>query len=393
MPESRREFLKTGAAATALSQAKVKGANDRIRVAGIGCGGRARYLLGLINDIGGAETVAVCDVYGLRRRETIAKFASAATEHVDYKQVLDRKDIDAVVIGAPDHWHVPMTIDAIRAGKDVYVEKPVSHTIEEGEELRGAARDSKQVIQVGYQQRSWPHFEQARQVIASGKLGKITLVLAYWYQTYLELNKPSLDEADLDWKAWLGSAPNQPLDPIRYFRWRWFWDFGGGHLTDLYSHWGETIHWFLGASTPQAAQAAGGRYAFDFQECPDTINAVWEYPGNFAIVYNGTMHCHLEGGGIVFRGRRAMMKINRDGFAVYPEGIIAREKTQYPDPEITMRSLADGTIDHMRNFLDCVRSRKKPNADVDSAVDAANAAHFANMAYRKAVRLTWPVRT
>ena len=217
MPESRREFLKTGAAATALSQTKVKGANDRIRVAGIGCGGRARYLLGLINDIGGAETVAVCDVYGLRRRETIAKFAPGATEHVDYKQVLDRKDIDAVVIGAPDHWHVPMTIDAIRAGKDVYVEKPISHTIEEGEELRRAARDSKQVIQVGYQQRSWPHFEQARQVIASGKLGKITLVLASWYQTYLELNKPSVDEADLDWKAWLGSAPNQPLDPIRVF--------------------------------------------------------------------------------------------------------------------------------------------------------------------------------
>ncbi|MCW5977450.1 MAG: Gfo/Idh/MocA family oxidoreductase [Bryobacteraceae bacterium] len=390
MIDNRRQFLKAGTAA-ALSQARVRGANNRIRIAGIGCGGRCRYLLGLVNEIGGAEIVSVCDVYGPRRRETVAKIAPGAAEEVEYRRVLERKDIDAVVIGSPDHWHVPMTIDAIQAGKDVYVEKPVSHTIQEGEQLRRAARDSRQVIQVGYQQRSWPHFDQARRIVASGRLGKITLVLASWYQTYLEFNPATapVEEAELDWKRWLGSAPGQPLNAARFYRWRWFWDFGGGHLTDLYSHWCDTIHWLLDAGVPKTAQAAGGKYAFDFQECPDTINAFWEYPGDFAIVYNGTMHCHLDGGTIVFRGGNAMLRINRDGFAVYPEGIVARERTEYPEPEIRMRSLRDGTIDHVRNFLDCVRSRKQPNADVNSAIDAANAAHFGNLAYRKGARLPW----
>ncbi len=381
---NRRHFLKAGAAITALSRGRVAGANNRIRVGGIGCGGRTRYLLELVNKIGGAEIVALCDVYAPRLRQARRQAAPDAREYVDYRELLERGDIDAVVIGSPDHWHVPMTIDAIQAGKDVYVEKPVSHTIEEGEALRRAAASSRRIIQVGYQQRSWEHFKQARGLIASGKLGKITLVLASWYQTYLEidLNTARVNEAELDWNRWLGSAPPQPVSALRYYRWRWFWDFGGGHLTDLYSHWCDTIHWLLEVHRPLWVQASGGNYAFDYVQCPDTINAYWEYPGRFAVVYNGTMHCHLEGGTIVFRGDRAMMKLNRDGFAVYPEGIVAKEKTQYPEPEMSMRSLHDGTIDHVRNFLDCVRSRRPPNAPVEAAIDAANAAHRGNQAYR-----------
>jgi predicted dehydrogenase len=384
MNDNRRDFLRNSVLLTALSTSRILGANERIRIAGLGTGGRCSYLLGLAGKAG-AEIVALCDVYEPRRLAAKEKLAPGArADYVDYREVLDRKDIDGVIIGSPDHWHVAMTLDAIQSGKDVYVEKPISHTIEEGERLEKAVIGSRQVIQVGYQQRSWEHFQAGREVVAGGKLGKITLVLASWYQDYLSRlsSAPQVDVEKLDWKRFLGSAPEQPFDPLRFTRWRWFWDFGGGHLTDLYSHLCDVIHWYMGQDSPEVAQTMGGRNALPAFECPDTINAAYEYPG-FDVVYNGSLVGSLEGGNIIFRGSNAMLKINRDGFAVYPERVVPFEKTQYPEPEIAMRSLGDGTVDHMKNFLDCVRSRKTPNADVRLAVAAARAAHLGNLAYRK----------
>jgi len=384
----RRDFLKAGAVFTALSRDRILGANDRIRIAGIGTGGRGTYLLGLVAKAEKTEIVALCDAYEPRRLATRDKLAPGARDYTDYREVLERHDIDAVVVGAPDHWHVPMTIDAVAAGKDVYVEKPVSHTIEEGERVEKAVTASKQIVQVGYQQRSWDHFIAARDIVTGGKLGQVTLVLTSWYQDYLSGMgaTPSIDTAKLDWKRFLGSAPAQPFDALRYTRWRWFWDFGGGHLTDLYSHYGDVVHWYMNQSAPRAAVASGGRNAIPAFECPDTINTAWEYDG-FNIVYDGALNGSLDGGNIIFRGSRATMKINRDGFAVYPEGVIKRELTSYPPPEASMRSSGDGTITHMQNFLDCVRSRRQPNAGITIAVAIARAAHIGNMAYRKGARI------
>jgi len=388
MTTNRRRFLKSGAALTALSQRRVLGANERIRIGGIGLGGRCRYLLNLARQEPGVEIVALCDVYEPRLEEARAKIAPTAELYVDYRRLLERNDVDAVIIGSPDHWHVPMTIDAVRAGKDAYVEKPLTKTIEEGPEVERAVRESRRVVQVGYQQRSWEHFIEAEKLIAAGKLGDITLVLASWYQNYLgsEPGKYKVDAAKLDWKRWLGSAPDQPVDALRYHRWRWFWDFGGGHLTDLYSHYCDVIHWYMRADTPKHAQADGGVYLLKHLQCPDTINASWDY-GRFQVVYNGTLICRLEGGNLIFRGAKAMMRINRDGFAVYPEGVVPAEKTHYPPPLAAMTSAHDGTIDHMRNFLDCVRNRKEPNAPVQAGVTAARAAHLGNLAYRKGTRV------
>ena len=178
---------------------------------------------------------------------------------MDYREVLARRDIDAVIVGSPDHWHVPMTMDAVAAGKDVYVEKPVSHSIEEGERVEKAVTASKQIVQVGYQQRSWDHFLAAREIVSSGKLGAITLVLTSWYQDYLSSlrQRPVIDPATVDWKRFLGSAPDQPFDALRCARWRWFWDFGGGHLTDLYSHYGDVVQWYMNQYSPRAVMAMG----------------------------------------------------------------------------------------------------------------------------------------
>ncbi|MBI4873668.1 MAG: Gfo/Idh/MocA family oxidoreductase [Acidobacteria bacterium] len=380
MIDSRRTFLM--AAPTALSMSRVLGANDRIRVGGIGVGGRARLLCQYAKDQG-AELVAFSDVYEPRRREAREKLEPRAEEIPDYRRLLERKDIDAVIIGSPDHWHVPMAIDAVRAGKDVYVEKPLTKTVAEGPHMEKAVAESGRVVQVGYQQRSWEHFQAAKEIVASGKLGRIPLVLSSWYQNYTRTDpgKLTVETGKLDWKRWLGSAPEQPVNALRYFRWRWFWDFGGGHLTDLHSHYGDVIHWYMDAYEPRTAAASGGVHILKFLECPDTITAAWEYPG-FSVNYSGALTCTLEGGNIVFRGERAMLKINRDGFAVYPEGIVPPEKSHLPEPSDSMRSTRDGTIDHMQNFLDCVRSRKEPNAPVRLCSAAARAAHLANQAYR-----------
>jgi predicted dehydrogenase len=385
----RRDVLTAPAVFTALSRSRVLGANDRIRIAGLGTGGRGTYILGLAARAEHTELVAMCDVSAPRRLAARQKVAPAAREYTDYREVLERKDVDAVVVGAPDHWHVPMTIDAVQAGKDVYVEKPISHTIEEGERVEKAVLAAKQIVQAGYQQRSWAHFIAARELVASGKLGQIALVLTSWYQDYVSGMRtlPAVDPATVDWKRFLGSAPAQPFDALRYTRWRWFWDFGGGHLTDLYSHYGDVVQWCMGQYAPTAAVAMGGRSAIPQFECPDTINAVWEYPG-FNIVYNGALNGSLDGGNIVFRGSRAAMKLNRDGFAVYPEGLVRRELTHWPEPETAMKSVADGTIAHVQNFLDCIRSRKAPNAEIRAAVAIARAAHLGNAAYRKGARVT-----
>jgi predicted dehydrogenase len=379
MKLNRRAFL-TSSLLTAASAKRVLGANDSVRLAGIGVGSRGAYDLGLAAKAERTEVVAVADVYAPRLAEIKEKLAPAGQGYKDYRELLDRKDIDAVIIGSPDHWHVRMIIDAVSAGKDVYCEKPVSHSIEEGEKLLAAVAGSKQVIQVGYQQRSWPHYQSAREIVTSGRLGAIPLIESSWYQGYKHEPKPTV-VADLDWKSFLGSAPDQPFDPVRRTYWRWFWDFGGGHLTDLFSHWVDVIHWYIGESAPDAVAALGTRNVFPEFECPDTITATYQYPKGYNIVHTGSLAGSIEDGNIVFRGSNGTMKLNRGGYAVYEERS-NHAGALLPPPSLLMGSPRDGTIDHVQNFLDCVRSRATPNAPVVSSVAAARAAHSGNIAYR-----------
>ena len=336
---------------------------------------------------GGSALVAGCDVYAPRRDEIHARSNDVATTHLDYRELLEKKDIDAVFIAAPDHWHVRMAIDAIAAGKDVYLEKPVTHTLEEGDMLIKAVRQSKQILQCGMQQRSWPHFQNAVALIQGGSLGRITQIRTYWFQNY-QAPSPTvpIDTQLLDWKRWLGSAPDQPYDETKYRYWRWFWNFGGGAMTDLFTHWVDVVHWAMKAPEPKLVQGMGDRYVFEKWDCPDTVQATLRYPG-FEVSYDGTMVSSIDDGGLEFRGTHGTLKIDRSAFSLY------REKIKTGNPVITEHSLQDGTISHVQNFFDCVRDRKDPNAPVEAGIAAARAGHLANMSIRRGDKVIWPAKT
>jgi predicted dehydrogenase len=382
---NRRSFLIAGGL-TALASTRVLGANDTIRVGVIGAGGRMHGLLDSADKAGTNQIVAVSDVYGPRRNEVWERSGGLATAHLDYHEVLE-KDIDAVIIASPDHWHVRMAVDALAAGKDVYLEKPVTHTLEEGATLTKAVRSSKQILQCGMQQRSWTHFRDAVEIVQGGTLGRVTQVRTYWWQNYgrHDVSRPT-DTEQLDWKLWLGGAPEQAFSEEKFRRWRWFWNFGGGGMTDLFTHWIDVAQWAMKADTPQAAFMLGDKYIFEQWDCPDTIQAAFRYPG-FDVVYEGMMSSSIDDGGLEFRGTEATLKVNRSGFGVYREGV---ENAQ--NPILSAHSFRDGTITHMENFFECIKSRKEPNAPVETGVAAARAGHIGNLAYLHGGQTTWPTK-
>jgi len=383
---NRRNFLIAGGL-TALASTKAFGASDTLRVGVIGAGGRMGALLDALEKVGPHEIVAVADVYTPHRDAVKKRSGGRATTHLDYREVLDDKSIDAVLIASPDHWHVRMATDAIAAGKDVYLEKPVSHSIEEGIALTKAVRSSKQVLQCGMQQRSWEHFRSAVALIQAGNIGRIVQVRTYWWQNYQQYGVPKpTDTQALDWKMWLGSAPEQAFTEEKFNHWRWFWNFGGGAMTDLFTHWIDVVHWAMQSDQPRDAMMLGDKYIFEAWDCPDTIQAAFRYP-KFDVVYEGMMASSIDDGGLEFRGTEATLKVNRDGFAVYHERVGGAQ-----NPILTERSFRDGTIDHIKNFVECIQTRKDPNAPVETGVAAARAGQIGNLAYRGDGKISWPAK-
>ncbi len=382
---NRRSFmLATGL--TALASTRVFGANDTLRIGVIGAGRRMRTLLDVADKAGPCQIVAVSDVYAPHRDAVKERSGGLATVHLDYREVL-QQNIDAVFISSPDHLHVRMAVDALAAGKDVYLEKPVTHTIEEGTTLTRAVRSGKQILQCGMQQRSWAHFRDAVDLIQGGSLGRVSQVRTYWWQNYSRNWKtPPADVNALDWKLWLGGAPDQPFSEEKFNNWRWFWNFGGGAMTDLFTHWIDVVHWAMNADQPREAQMLADKYVFDQWDCPDTIQAAFRYPG-FDVVYEGMMNSSIDDGGLEFRGSEGTLKLNRGGFTVHCEGA---DKDQ--NPVLTAKSFRDGTISHMENFFQCIKSRKEPNAPVETGVAAARAGHIANLAFKRGGQISWPVK-
>jgi predicted dehydrogenase len=396
MRHDRRTFLTTAtglALGTRLAAARAQGANNRIRIGIIGTGGRARGLMNHLKPLAGAEIVAVCDVYEPRLLQAAEIAGPAALKVADYRRILDNREIDAVLIGTPDHWHRQMTIDAVAAGKDVFVEKPVSHTLEEGVEMVKAVEASKQIVQTGTQQRSWDHWILGKQIVDSGRLGQITFVHTYWYQHARAGTYAPVDMAKLDWKAWLGPAPDQPFRPERFFQWRHFWDFGGGCLTDLMTHWIDVVHWYMNVDAPLSATTTAASYNLKIWQAPDTVTTALEFPNEFMAAYLGTYVSRVDDGGLEFRGDRATLKIDRTRLAVYRDDSAYAAGTLTPEPEIYVRSSGDGSIAHLANWLDCIRTRRTPTAHIRVAHAAARTAHIANASLHARRQVRWNSRT
>jgi predicted dehydrogenase len=369
--------------ATAASYSRILGANDRIQIGAIGTGQRGQTLLGALNHLESNDIVALCDIYTPHLVTSKAAHAPNAQEYGDHRALLDRKDVDAVVIATPDHWHVPVLMDALHAGKDIYCEKPVTHTLEQGDPLVAAVGGSKSIVQIGLQQRSWEHFAQARDEIANGRLGQVTFIRTYWYQNHLTAGRPgNFDVSKLDWKRFLGSASDRPFDADQYANWRWYWDFGGGAMTDLFIHWVDVAHWIMGADSPSRATANGFTAVLRQRQTPDTMSAALAYPGHAMVEFDCALLGYIEGGGLMIRGTKAAMRLWRGGFSVYQEFPRYSENPQPSEPIMEVKSKIDGTVSHMKNFLECAASRKTPNAPIEVGVSAARAGHVANLAMR-----------
>jgi predicted dehydrogenase len=404
MPTTRRQFMASGALAAAAL-----GANDSIRIGLIGCGGRGRSLLTLFQTDPSCRIVAVCDVDQSRLGETRASLSPPPETYSDFRRLLEQKDIDVVIVATPDHWHAIPALQAMRSGKDVYLEKPIGHTIEEGAALIAEAEGSGRLLEVGLQQRSGALFADAARLIQTGTLGRISLVhcLNVWNQsesgnldyTILRpahsrshgLGRPPDGDppSGVDYDFWLGPAPKRRFNPNR-FHWNYlyFWDYSGGMVITWGVHMLDSARHLLGLGWPNAVAASGGRYVLDdMRETPDTLVAAFDYP-------NLTVTCSIQHAnafpwgnpkidhGIQVLGTKGTMLLTRAGYRILPEG----------DNTNVIESASDldaGDGAHQRRFLEAVRTRRKPVCGIREGHISTASLQLANISYRTGRKIFW----
>lgn len=407
----RREFVKRSLSAAGAGvvlsnrsvQGRVLGANQRLNLGVIGAGGRGSDLMRWIAEINKtsstSQIVAVSDVY--RKRMRLAQEAVKCEGHLDYREVIARKDIDAVIIATPDHWHAPMAIEAMKAGKDVYLEKPMTHTAEEARQVYETVQKTGRVLQVGSQTTSSDQWWQARKAIADGMIGKLIMsqgsyhrnsVEGEWNWTIEQGAGPDARGDDyIDWKMWLGSAAQRPFDADRFFRFRKYWDYSGGIATDLFYHvmapmnicWGE-------AQFPHRVVGTGGTYIFkDGREVPDTFMLAADYAAGHSVVLSSSMAngTHIPG---LIRGHEGTIMMVPDGrfegrveyITVTPERLARNAfKEKYGTIEIKLEATTRES--HMENFLRCVKTREKPVLDALTAYKAMVPIYMSVKSYRE----------
>ena len=363
-------------------------ASETVNVGVVGCGGRARHLLKALGQIEGLRAAALCDVFAPALDETAPLADKKATRTGRSDDILGEAKLDAVLIATPDHWHAPLTLAAMKAGKDVYVEKPLTHRAEEGALLLAAAKSTKQIVQVGTQHRSMPHLAEARELVKAGKLGRVVQAEMTWNRNSdrVRRGQPRLDPKLVDWKQFLGSAPAQEFDEYRFRNWRWFTDFGGGIFTDLMVHWVDTAHWLLDLPGSAASAVSSGCFqtAKDVWQTPDTVQTILTYPNELQMHFAGTFSNARGGAHLTLRGTEASLYVDRGRYELTPErrsklAPLSRiEGTGAPGADFYDKP--DGERLHLENWLACVRSRKQPSAPIEAGVRAADSAHLANAA-------------
>jgi predicted dehydrogenase len=417
---TRRQFGSTTASAllaTAVGRRRVFGANERVRLGFIGLGNRGDQVLDAFLQQKDAEIVAVCDIHQPYVDFAAAKAGGRASRHHDYRAVLEMKDVDAVVINTPDHWHALQMIQACEAGKDVYVEKPLSLVVSEGRAMVNAAREHKRVVQVGIHRRSAAFVREAADLVRNGAVGTVTVARAFHVQNEWPrgIGAPP-DEPPppgFNWEAWLGPAPLRAYNKNRtFYRFRWFYDYSGGQVTNFGVHYMDAIQWALGHDAPLAVTAMGGKVAIeDNREIPDTLEVLWTYPGGTLVTfsqYNATAapaakDRRVE---IEFRGTKGTLYLYSDGYEIVPDVITPNEfPARTPidrqvergyrtgaKPQIEPLARTGGDADtahHARNFLDCVKSRAACNCDIETGHRSTSATQIANIAHKTKSYLEW----
>ncbi len=400
MESSRRDFLVSAVAAPALSSRRVLGANDRIRIAVIGNGGRGQWLMKALKKVApdGIQFVAVCDIYDARRAQALEIAGTGAEQYIDYKQVLDRKDVDAVIVASPDHWHATMTVDALNAGKDVYVEKPMVHYPKDGQAIVRAARANKRIVQAGMQGRMLPQFVEAKEkYIDTGVIGKVGLART-WYTSntgYVKAAPEGMEKKPegLDWNRWLGPGPKVPWNPDVYFSpYKWL-HYDGGMIMGIGIHVIDSAHHWLSLRKPLAAVAGGGTYFYkDGRDTPDVVTGVLDYPQEVTVTF--TAECLTAPGvkttaGVELRGTGGTLwaeRYTRDvGYIYTPNDKFSKEPAKTaaaPKANVNAENI-------LKNWLDCIRDRKKTVANEEEGYYSAVACFMVNQAYRTKTRVPW----
>jgi predicted dehydrogenase len=416
MAISRRTAL---TAMTAASSMRVMGANDRVGVGFVGYGLiGARHVFDFKNQAD-TDLVAVAETYQPRMEQGVAACGGKAKGYRDFRKLLDDKDVEAVVVSTPDHWHTLVSMMACAAGKDVYVEKPMTVFVREGRWLSDVAKKHKRIVQVGTQQRSGKHYQAAMELIRSGYIGKMhSARMASFRNIMPGFGAPSAASApiDFDYDMWLGPAPARPYSPHRgLYHFRWFWDYSGGQMTNLGAHVIDIVQWYMKVDGPVAVSSSGGRFALDDDgETPDTQDALFEYPGFTALWSHREASAgrRLEAGQ-EFLGTKGGLYISRGGFDVFSDQRVPPENAvpvfkghpsggpqrveAKPEPwiqPIHQAGSSDEQFDlHVKNFLECVKTRKPTIADAESGHRVATACHLANISLRLGRKLRWdPVK-
>jgi predicted dehydrogenase len=419
---NRRDFVKSAAGASAtlglttkalaatsrkLSPGRVIGANDRINVGVIGAGGRGVHVASRFAAIGektnACQMVAVCDVW--QKRVSTNKERFHCDGYLDYREVISRGDVDAVIIATPDHWHAKMALEALDSGKDVYLEKPMCHTIKEARNLVNTVRETKRILQVGSQTTSADQWHKAKKAIADGMIGEMIMSQGSYHRNSNEgewnwkidpqAGPEGKGDNYIDWKMWLGPAPKRRWDPDRYFRFRKYWDYSGGIATDLFYHvvaplnicWGEP-------QFPYKVTAGGGRYVFrNDREVPDTFHLIGEYSKGHTIVLSSSMANSQHIPGLIRGHEGTIIMVEHGKFESQTEHIILRPekrvisdayKARFGEEEIKIPvAQSDMLVAHINNFLECMRNRQKPNLDVETGAKAQVLISMAVQAYRE----------
>jgi predicted dehydrogenase len=399
----RRDFIKSASAAaltTSIFTGNVKGANDRLVTAFIGMGRMGRGNLSAAMKQDNLEVAAVCDVYKPHLEQAVEMTQGKAKGIKDFREILADRSIDAVCIATPDHWHAYMTVEACKHGKDVYVEKPICVTVEEGVKMVQAARKYKRVVQAGTMQRSGVHFQKAAEIVKSGELGKIAFVRTWNYGNAKKEgigNPPdTAPPPDLDWDMWLGPAPNRPfnanrfgVDPKAFSHFRWFWDYAGGMMTDWGIHLLDIVQLAFDEQMPTAITALGGKYWLaDNRETPDTLQVTYEYPGFIATYENRNSNGESMFGksyGILFHGSKGTLFVDRSLYKLVPE-----KGTELQETEV--KSSNNTNVSHWANFLECIKTRQKPASDIEICQRSTTTCLLGNISLRSRMRVDFDPR-